>query len=277
MIFSVIVPFLNEKPYIADCLQSLMSQDFDKNQYEVIFIDNGSTDGSDAIIKTNPNVKLLKEDRKSPYIARNKALSIAQGEIIAFTDADCYIQKDWLNQIYQTIQEKNVGIVLGRRNFKNEKWLLRMLENYENEKIRYLYANCNSDYFIGYTNNMAVKANIFKEIGIFSQLIRAADTEFIHRALLKNPNIKIMYLDKMRIKHLEITSIWKWLKKIYTYGYYNKIIEKKQNYRPLNHKQRMEIYRLCAQRNNYGLTKRIAFFVLLILGNIAYNIGRHKK
>lgn len=94
MTFSVVVPFLNEGRYIARCIESLLGQDFDKNGYELIFIDNGSVDNSRKIVERFPNVILLSEEKKNPYAARNKGLRLAKGSIIAFSDADCVVAKD---------------------------------------------------------------------------------------------------------------------------------------------------------------------------------------
>ena len=58
--FSVVVPFLNEQNHIERCVRALLNQDFDKDQYEIIFIDNGSTDGSGEIVRRYAEIEPLR-------------------------------------------------------------------------------------------------------------------------------------------------------------------------------------------------------------------------
>ena len=77
MDISIIVPFLNEERYIRRCLESLLDQDFDRSRYEVIFIDNGSSDASAEIVKGFPAVQLLTEEKGQVYTARNTGIGVA--------------------------------------------------------------------------------------------------------------------------------------------------------------------------------------------------------
>ena len=80
MIFSIIVPFLNEQRHIKDSIISLLEQDFNKNEYEIIFVDTGSEDRSLDIVKQFPRVRVFREKKKCPYAARNTALGFARGD-----------------------------------------------------------------------------------------------------------------------------------------------------------------------------------------------------
>src|SRR5262249_18290361 len=114
MIFSVIVPFLNEEPFIEQCIHSLLDQTFDKHRYELIFIDNGSTDRSAEIVQKYITIKLLRESRQDPYLARYRGIEAAQGQYLAFTDADCFVDRHWLDAMRQGLEEFNADIVFGR-------------------------------------------------------------------------------------------------------------------------------------------------------------------
>ena len=142
MTFSVIVPFLNEEKYLRDCVNSLLAQDFSKDEYELIFVDNGSTDNSRSIVSKHKEIILLTEERKNVYIARNKALKAARGDIIAFTDADCSVCPDWLSQIYKGMNTANATIALGKVFLgRNPSLCLRIIQDYRNAIIEYLLAN----------------------------------------------------------------------------------------------------------------------------------------
>src|SRR5215510_7368406 len=96
MIFSVVVPFLNEENLIEKCIKSLLQQDFDQEKYELIFVDNGSIDDSTDIVRNYHNITLLYEPQQDPYLARNRGIRAAQGQFIVFTDADCVADRHWL-------------------------------------------------------------------------------------------------------------------------------------------------------------------------------------
>ena len=99
MDISVVVPIYNTASYIEYCIDALESQDYPHNSYEIIMIDNNSTDGSDAIVTRHPSIKLLREARQGSYAARNRGLSEAAAPITAFTDSDCAPEQGWLRRI----------------------------------------------------------------------------------------------------------------------------------------------------------------------------------
>ena len=278
MIFSIIVPFLNEQQYLEQCMKSLLNQDFNKNEYELIFIDNGSTDRSKEIVSKYKEILLLQENKPSAYIARNRGLAIAKGNIIAFTDADCEVKNNWLTNIYKGMEGNNAMIVLGKRYFSQDKsFSLKMFEDWENAKAEVTFANFDSKYYFSYTNNMAVRTEVFQKIGFFTEDISLAltgDVEFVQRCVLKYPNVKIMYLEDMKIRHLEIKTAEFWLKKLNQYGHNNWLVSKKNNYSELGCKERLQIYIWCIRKNNYRLIKKIFLALLLTESFLFYKSGK---
>src|SRR5881628_2239659 len=99
MKISVVVPFYNEQRYIGDCIEALLAQDYPGEQYEIILVDNNSSDRSCEIVKSHQRIKLLSEKRQGDFAARNRGLEEAKGGIIAFTDSNCAPAKDWLQKI----------------------------------------------------------------------------------------------------------------------------------------------------------------------------------
>lgn len=97
-VISVIVPAYNEQDLLADCLDSLLAQTMSKEQYNIIVIDNNSTD-STAKIAMEKGVVVEKELRKGYVHAIRKGIDVSQTEFIAFTDADCRVPPNWLAKI----------------------------------------------------------------------------------------------------------------------------------------------------------------------------------
>src|SRR5690554_3348158 len=94
---SVIVPAHNEEKYISQCLESLTTQDYPKNLYEVIVVDNNSADKTSEIA-ANFDVKIIQQSTGPVGAVRNAGAEKAQGEYLAFIDADCIASPNWLSQ-----------------------------------------------------------------------------------------------------------------------------------------------------------------------------------
>lgn len=93
---SVIVPVYNDRARIVRCIEAVLGQVYQRSRYEVIVVDNGSTDGTPSLVARQP-VSLLQETGiRSSYAARNRGLREARGAVIAFTDADCTPAPRWL-------------------------------------------------------------------------------------------------------------------------------------------------------------------------------------
>ena len=85
--FSVLMPFFNEEKYICRAIESVLNQNF--TDFELIVIDDGSTDGSLQHARSyEPRLRILCQSHQGPEVARNKAAAIAKGEYLVFLDAD---------------------------------------------------------------------------------------------------------------------------------------------------------------------------------------------
>ena len=91
--FSIIIPCYNEEKYIKRCLNSIFEQTLNRQNYEVIVIDDGSSDSSTNIAKEY-DIKLLNSNRLGAGGARNVGIDNAKGEYIILLDADDYLYKN---------------------------------------------------------------------------------------------------------------------------------------------------------------------------------------
>lgn len=109
MFLSFIVPVYNTEKYLPECLDSLLTQDIPKEDYEVICVNDGSTDGSSAILhryaNTHPNLVVIDKENGGLSSARNRGLSEAKGDYIWFVDSDDFVQVNVLGGFRATIME----------------------------------------------------------------------------------------------------------------------------------------------------------------------------
>lgn len=116
--WSVIVPVLNAARTLPRCLEAL--ERLDPPPSEILLVDNGSSDGSLGLLhkfaSTLPGNRgrVLQEYRRGAAAARNTGIRAAQGELIAFTDADCIPETAWLRNLIAPFADPQVGAVAGR-------------------------------------------------------------------------------------------------------------------------------------------------------------------
>jgi glycosyltransferase involved in cell wall biosynthesis len=111
---SIIIPALNEEKMIGRCLVSMVALDFAREKFEVIVVDNGSTDKTLEIAKSfqdRLNLRILQKTGVRISSLRNLGAQEACGEIVAFLDADCLANSDWLKQILEFAPGDGVGII----------------------------------------------------------------------------------------------------------------------------------------------------------------------
>ncbi|MEX2139520.1 MAG: glycosyltransferase [Pirellulales bacterium] len=94
---SVVVCSYNGGATLEECLRSLGALDYP--DFEVILVDDGSTDNTPEIAAKFPAVRTIRQTNRGLSEARNVGLRVATGEIIAYTDSDCYVDQDWLNHL----------------------------------------------------------------------------------------------------------------------------------------------------------------------------------
>jgi glycosyltransferase involved in cell wall biosynthesis len=201
---SVIVAFYNSERHLAACIESLLAQEGVGGDFEILLIDNRSTDSSAAIAASYPQPILLEEPTPGAYAARNAGIRRARAPLVAFTDADCVPDPNWLHSIRQGMEDPEIGMLLGHCRYPADASLaLRLLGAYENAKTEYVIGRCPSQNQFAYANNMAVRSSVFDEVGLFEEWERAADSELLHRMAVRRPDLRVRYVESMRVTHRE--------------------------------------------------------------------------
>ena len=116
-ILSIIVPFYNVENYIGACVDSILAQSVQDDSYEVIFINDGSQDNSDSLLRSkidfaaSPRFQIFKKANGGLSDARNYGVAHSEGQYIWFVDSDDTIEPNSVKVIYDTIDGDDVDII----------------------------------------------------------------------------------------------------------------------------------------------------------------------
>jgi glycosyltransferase involved in cell wall biosynthesis len=196
-IISIIIPNYNGGLTIGRCLEAVFSSNYP--EYEVIVVDDCSTDRSVEIIKGFP-CKLLKLDRRSGASrARNEGVKKSKGEILFFIDSDCLVREDTLSEAVETITGKNNLVVGGTYTWDPADD--RFFSSFQSILIHYSETrNKKPDYIASHA--MVIERSLFESSGGFPEdfLPILEDVEFSHRlrrqgcTLAMNPDILVRHI-----------------------------------------------------------------------------------
>src|SRR4030042_2580234 len=104
---SIVLPTFNSAKVRGKCLESLKNQTIDSEKYEVIVVDDGSTDETEEVAARYP-VRYIYQENRGPAVARNNGVIQSQGDIILFTDADCDPQSNWIEEMIKPLNDNQV-------------------------------------------------------------------------------------------------------------------------------------------------------------------------
>lgn len=206
---SVIIPSFNSEGTIRATLRSVMAQDY-AGDYEVLVADS-SADGTPALIRQEfPAVRLLyRKDRMQSGTARNLGVSVARGHILAFTDADCIVPRDWLRRLVaHHRQEPDYAAVGGPIVNGNPESVVSWAGYLAEFNIHLPVGEvpCDTDHIP--TSNISYKRWVFERYGGFpgNEVIKHVDLLFNHmlhcngERILHDPGLPVAHFHRRRLK-----------------------------------------------------------------------------
>jgi cellulose synthase/poly-beta-1,6-N-acetylglucosamine synthase-like glycosyltransferase len=195
----VIVPVRDGESTIGDCLDAILATDYPADRREILVVDNGSTDRTAALIRSRP-VRYLREPKPGVSNARNRGIAESGGEILAFVDADCLVEPQWLTELVRPFEAPDVGSVAGDLQHAPpttpaERQAARLLGNWQ----RFAF-NSNPAYPI--TANAAYRRDVIERIGPFDpHMTRAQDVELGLR-FQERSGLRLAYAENATARHL---------------------------------------------------------------------------
>jgi cellulose synthase/poly-beta-1,6-N-acetylglucosamine synthase-like glycosyltransferase len=216
---SIVIPVYNGASTIRLCLDAILSQDFPREQFEVIVVDNNSTDGTPEIVKQYPVLLLYERELQGPHAATNTGVRQAQGDIVAFTDSDCIPQRGWLSTLVAPFADENVVGVGG----KIEAYQPRTrIEWFLQEEV-HLFRNCVrlSESFPAsvITGNAAYRTSALRQVGLFNaNLYTGAEVDLAWRVQWATGK-EVVYVPESIVYHIFRPTLRRMFRHFRIYGY----------------------------------------------------------
>ncbi|MBK0398733.1 glycosyltransferase family 2 protein [Limibaculum sp. M0105] len=198
---SVIVPVWNDPERLRLCLEALGTQTLGREKFEVIVVDNASTDDTPEVARSFDWVRVLTEPKKGSYSARNTGLKHARGTFIAFTDSDCIPAAGWLEAGLARLQaEPGIGVVGGKITlFATDAASSRACINYE-KLFAFNQKTFIEKWGVAATANLfCAKALIEAVDGFDASLMSGGDSDLTRRITAQGH--RLVYLDEAEVKH----------------------------------------------------------------------------
>ncbi len=197
---SVIIPVYNRQEYIADCINSVLNQKSPGCSYEVIVVDDGSTDNTPRILSKFKDKIVYKrtENSGTPAAPRNVGINAAKGDIIAFQDSDDLWVENKLNLQFKHFIKSGAALSYGNADIIDEKgkFLNKKILNHKDEYLSgYAFNKLVLNNYVSTLTTM-VKKNVLLELGGFNETLDIVGAEDYHMWLRIASKYKITSIDK---------------------------------------------------------------------------------
>ncbi len=200
---SVVVSAYNEEENLPKCLDAILHQTMSRKDYEIVVVDNNSTDKTVEIAKSY-GARVIKEEKQGNTFAVSTGLKNAQGEIITSTDSDTIVSPNWLGVIYKAFEDKKVVGATGTIKIKSTSKIFNVFSEKGYEYFLRFNFLIGKAHFSGF--NFAVRKSVFDEIGgLDEKYIMSPDVDL---GLRMNKKGKVVFLKDMVVT----TSFRRWRK-----------------------------------------------------------------
>ncbi|MCL5960302.1 MAG: sugar transferase, partial [Chloroflexi bacterium] len=218
ILYSIIVPVRNGADCLSECLTALLAQTIPSASYEVIVVDDGSTDGTLEMAASFP-VQVVSQAHQGPAAARNRGAALAKGKILLFTDADCQPEPNWLATMVSPLASDGVVGAKGRYSTKQKALVPRLVQAEYEAKYKRMGKAKYVDFIDTYS--AAYRKSVFLDNGAFDTNFPSAsveDQEFSFR--LAERGYKMVFVPNATVVHRHNAHLGDYLRRKYGIGYW---------------------------------------------------------
>jgi cellulose synthase/poly-beta-1,6-N-acetylglucosamine synthase-like glycosyltransferase len=222
MDISVIVPAYNPAHTIDACLEALLAQSVPRDTYEVIVVDDGSSDDTQEMVEEY-EVRLIAQSHQGPAAARNLGVMEARGDIVLFTDADCMPSETWIAEMIRPFDDAEVVGVKGTYRTRQEGIVPRFVQCEYEERYERMAKQRQIDFVDTYA--AGYRRKVFLEQGGFDTRYPNAsveDQEFSFR--LAERGYKMVFNPLAAVYHQHPQTLTAYLKRKFNIGYWKVMV-----------------------------------------------------
>jgi GT2 family glycosyltransferase len=205
--FSVIVPVLDGGEVFSRCLEALYTSEFDS--FEVLVVDDGSTDGSGDVARALGAQVLRTEGRVGPAAARNLAATVARGDYLLFIDADCEVTPRTLAAMAAVFTE-DPDLAAAFGSYDDSPAAASLVSQYKNLQHHWVHQNGSEEASTFWSGCGAVRRRVFEELGGFDAALFSRpsieDIELGWR--LREAGYRIRLQKDVTVKHHKRWRLW---------------------------------------------------------------------
>ncbi|MBN2281898.1 MAG: glycosyltransferase [Candidatus Marinimicrobia bacterium] len=225
-LFSIIVPSFNRSGELVELIESFNALEIDKSKFEVIIVDDGSTDETEKLIENfihrmTFQIRFFKRDHEGPGPARNFGMAQAAGEYFLFIDSDCIADKNWLKELEKAIESEKPDAFGGPDGVLPNFTPLQKAIDYSmtsflttggmrghsKKKLAKYYPR---------SFNMGIKRTIYETLGGMGTLRHGQDLEFSRRIVASGA--KVIPIPDAKVYHKRRTSLKKFFRQMFNWG-----------------------------------------------------------
>ena len=222
MTVSVVVPTHGRPSQLAGCLEALADLDFERDRYEVIVVDDGSPEPLDRVSLPSADrcrVRVVRQRRTGPGGARNAGARAARGRLLAFTDDDCRPASGWLSELAAQHAADPARLIGGRtvNDLSHNAYATTSQIIVDVAYAHYNQQPGGPRFFA--SNNMAVPADLFREVGGFDEGFAAPgaeDRELCDRWLHRGH--RLAYAPDAIVSHRHDLTLARFCRQHFNYG-----------------------------------------------------------
>ena len=223
---SVIVPAFNAAQTLAQCLTALGAQTFERGEYEILLVDDGSADNTAEVAARFPQVRVICAQHRGAAAARNLGAREACGELLLFTDADCEPTAQWINTLCAVFTKARVVGAKGTYNTRQRELVARFVQLEYEEKYAWMRRSETIDFVDTYS--AAYRRDVFLANNGFDESFPTAsveDQEFSFR--LAEQGHMMAFVPDAVVYHRHPATLAAYARRKFRIGYWKVLVHRR--------------------------------------------------
>ena len=219
---SVVVPARSAAEIVGACIEALLDQSMPRERYEVIVVDDGSTDGTAAIAR-GYGVRVLSQPWQGPAAARNMGSRKARGELLLFTDADCEPTRTWIEEMVEPFGDSDVVAARGTYLTRQRELVARFVQMEYEDRYDRMRGRARIDFVDTYS--AGYRRDVLLANGGFDVTFPTASVEDQELSFrLARKGYKMVFAPQARVYHRHDRSWSEYARRKFSIGYWKALL-----------------------------------------------------